>query len=178
VTLLNFAAEKEPSFYGLIAERMQATTTVPEFTIETEVAMAESIALRRQLSDLGQARPVPTLNDLVVKAAALTLRSGGTAWYWKTAYNEAFARHAPGMLLTAALTEQLAADVTIARTDSCAATDNVVLNPLWRERLTLCDRLIAVRPEAPFAPACRLERLRRAAETAAKSVRARLRRQR
>jgi pyruvate dehydrogenase E2 component (dihydrolipoamide acetyltransferase) len=40
----------------LIAERMQATTTVP------------------QLSDLGQARPVPTLNDLVVKAAALTLR--------------------------------------------------------------------------------------------------------
>jgi len=54
----------------------------------------------------------------------------------------------------------------------------VVLNPLWRERLTLCDRLIAVRPEAPFAPACRLERLRRAAETVAKSVRARLRRER
>jgi CelD/BcsL family acetyltransferase involved in cellulose biosynthesis len=123
-----------------------------------------------------------TLNRLLLDgraiAAALTLRSGGTAWYWKTAYNEAFARHAPGMLLTAALTEQLAADVTIARTDSCAATDNVVLNPLWRERLTLCDRLIAVRPEAPFAPACRLERLRRVAETAAKSVRARLRRQR
>jgi pyruvate dehydrogenase E2 component (dihydrolipoamide acetyltransferase) len=58
----------------LTAERMQATTTVPEFTIETEVAMERAIALRRQLTDLGQARPVPTLNDLVVKAAALTLR--------------------------------------------------------------------------------------------------------
>ena len=121
-----------------------------------------------------------TLNRLLLDgraiAAALTLRSGGAAWYWKTAYNEAFARQAPGMLLTAALTEQLAADVTFARTDSCAADDNVVLNPIWRERLTLCDRLIAVRPEAPFGYACRLERLRRAAINAAKSVRARLRR--
>jgi CelD/BcsL family acetyltransferase involved in cellulose biosynthesis len=123
-----------------------------------------------------------TLNRLLLDgraiAAAITLRSGGAAWYWKTAYNEAFAPQAPGMLLTAALTEQLAADVTIARTDSCAATDNVVLNPIWRERLMLSDRLIAVRPEAPFAYACRLERLRRAAVAAAKSVRARLRRER
>ena len=111
-------------------------------------------------------------------AAAVTLRSGGAAWYWKTAYDESFARQAPGMLLTAALTEQLAADVTIARTDSCAAPGTAVLDPLWRERLTLSDRLIAVRPEALFAPVCRLEHLRRAAFQAAKSVRTRLRRQR
>jgi CelD/BcsL family acetyltransferase involved in cellulose biosynthesis len=111
-------------------------------------------------------------------AATITLRSGGAAWYWKTAYDETYARQAPGMLLTAALTEQLAADTTIARTDSCAAEGNVVLDPLWRERLTLCDRLIAVRPEAHFAHACRLERLRRGAVSAAKSVRARLRRER
>jgi pyruvate dehydrogenase E2 component (dihydrolipoamide acetyltransferase) len=59
----------------LIAERMtQAKTTVPEFTIETEVAMDQAIALRKQLKGLGEASPVPSLNDLVVKAAALALR--------------------------------------------------------------------------------------------------------
>jgi CelD/BcsL family acetyltransferase involved in cellulose biosynthesis len=108
-------------------------------------------------------------------AAAITLFSGAGAWYWKVAYDETFARYAPGMLLTAALTEQLADDETIARTDSCAAPDNAMLDPVWSERLKLCDRLIALRPAAPFAFARRLERLRRAAVTAAKAVRARLR---
>jgi CelD/BcsL family acetyltransferase involved in cellulose biosynthesis len=111
-------------------------------------------------------------------AAAITLRSGDAAWYWKTAYDEHFARYAPGMLLTAALTEQLAEDEGIARTDSCAAPGTAVLDHIWRERLALGDRLIAVRPDAPFARACRLERLRAAAIAAVKSLRRRLRRSR
>jgi CelD/BcsL family acetyltransferase involved in cellulose biosynthesis len=111
-------------------------------------------------------------------AAAITLRSGDAAWYWKTAFDEDFARYAPGMLLTAALTERLAEDQSIARTDSCAAPGTAVLNRIWRERLALCDRLIAVRPEAPFALACRLESLLSAAIAAVKSVRTRLRRSR
>jgi CelD/BcsL family acetyltransferase involved in cellulose biosynthesis len=108
-------------------------------------------------------------------AAAITLLSGAGAWYWKIAYDEKFARYAPGMLLTAALTEQLAEDETVARTDSCAAPGNATLDPVWGERLSLCDRLIAVRPAAPFSFACRLERARRSAAAAAKSFRARLR---
>ena len=86
-----------------------------------------------------------------------------------------FARYAPGMLLTAALTEQLAEDETIARTNSCAAPGNTTLDPIWGERLSLCDRLIAVRPAARFGLACRLERARRAVTTAAKALRARFR---
>jgi CelD/BcsL family acetyltransferase involved in cellulose biosynthesis len=109
-------------------------------------------------------------------AAAIVLRSGAGAWYWKIAYDETFSHYAPGMLLTAALTEQLADDETIMHTDSCAAPDNTMLDAVWGERLALCDRLIAVRPDAPFAQACRLEGLRRAAVTTAKAVRARLRR--
>lgn len=59
----------------LIAERMaHAKATVPEFTIETEVAMDQAVALRMQLKSLREASPVPSLNDLVVKAAALALR--------------------------------------------------------------------------------------------------------
>ncbi len=43
-----------------------------------------------------------------------------------------------------------------------------MLDHIWRERLTLCDRLIAVRPEAPFARGCRLEMLRARRYAAAK----------
>jgi hypothetical protein len=103
-------------------------------------------------------------------AAAITLRSGDTAWYWKIAYDEMFARYAPGILLTAALTEELADNMAIARTDSCAEP-NSILDYIWGERLALCDRLIAVRPEAPFARACRLEMLRGGAAAAVKSIR-------
>ena len=108
-------------------------------------------------------------------AAAITLFSGDTAWYWKTAYDEHFARFAPGMLLSAALTEALADNAAIARTDSCAAPGNRMLDNIWSERLTLCNRLIAVRPEAGFARACRLETLRGTAIAAARSVRAHMR---
>ena len=108
-------------------------------------------------------------------AAAITLHSGDTAWYWKTAYDENFARFAPGVLLSAALTEELAADAAIARTNSCAAPGNPTLDHIWSERLTLCNRMIAVRPEAPFARACRLETLRTAAIAAGKSIRSHMR---
>jgi CelD/BcsL family acetyltransferase involved in cellulose biosynthesis len=106
-------------------------------------------------------------------AAAIVLRSAGTAWYWKTAYDEKFARFAPGVLLTVALTEELAEDAAIARTDSCAVSGNAIMDEVWRERLALCDRLIALRPQAPFAVACRLEHLRGAAIAAVKTVRGR-----
>ena len=107
-------------------------------------------------------------------AATITLRSGEGAWYWKTAYDETLARFAPGVLLSAALTEDLAENSAIAFADSCAAPGNPILDNLWRERLHLCDRLIAVRPRSPFWAAARLEHLRGAALAVAKSLRKRL----
>jgi CelD/BcsL family acetyltransferase involved in cellulose biosynthesis len=127
------------------------------------LATERKVAINRLLLD---GRPI---------AATITLRSGDTAWYWKTAYDERLARYAPGMLLTAALTEELAEDSAITRTDSAAAPDNPILDHIWRERLMLCDRLIAVRPGAPFGRGRRLEKLRGMALAAAKSIRARLR---
>jgi len=109
-------------------------------------------------------------------AAAIILRSGASAWFWKIAYDEAFARFSPGVMLTAALTETLADDATIAQTDSCATADHPMIDHLWRERLALCDRLIAVRPQAPFAPARALEALRGVAIAGAKNIRRRFRR--
>ena len=100
--------------------------------------------------------------------STITLRSGGSAWFWKIAYDEQFARYSPGVMLTVAVTEELADDATIARTDSCATADHPMIDHIWRERLTLCDRLVAVRPEAPFAYARRAEALRRTAVSAAR----------
>ena len=108
-------------------------------------------------------------------AAAITLRSCDCAWFWKIAYDERFARYSPGVMLTIALTEDLLTDATVVRTDSCATADHPMIDHIWRERLSLCDLLVAVRPAAPFARAQRLERLRIAAIAAARSLRKKLR---
>jgi len=104
-------------------------------------------------------------------AAAIILRSGGSAWFWKIAYDENFARFSPGVMLSVVVTDDLLEEADIARTDSCATADHPMINHIWRERLSLCDRLIGVRPQAPFALARTLEGLRAAMMIGAKQVR-------
>jgi CelD/BcsL family acetyltransferase involved in cellulose biosynthesis len=109
-------------------------------------------------------------------AAAVTLRSGDTGWCWKIAYNEGVARFSPGVQLMLELTERVLAEPAIARVDSCATADHPMIDHIWRERLALADRLIALKPAAvPFDVVCRVEALRRATIAAAKSMRNRLR---
>jgi pyruvate dehydrogenase E2 component (dihydrolipoamide acetyltransferase) len=90
----------------LIAERMTLTkATVPEFTLQTEVEMERAIAVREQLKALGAA--TPSLNDLVVKAAALALRRHPRAnasyldgrFHLHERVNVGIAVAAPGLLL-------------------------------------------------------------------------------
>jgi CelD/BcsL family acetyltransferase involved in cellulose biosynthesis len=109
-------------------------------------------------------------------AATIVLRSGRGVWFWKIAYDEAFARFSPGVMLSVELTEELLGDANIARADSCATANHPMIDHLWRERLPLCDRLIAIRPQAPFALVRRLEGLRSVAIAGAKSLRGHLRR--
>jgi pyruvate dehydrogenase E2 component (dihydrolipoamide acetyltransferase) len=59
----------------LIAERMvESRSTIPEFTLHTDVAMDEAVALRAELKRAGGDGPVPSYNDMVVRASALALR--------------------------------------------------------------------------------------------------------
>jgi len=109
-------------------------------------------------------------------AIGITLRSGDAAWFWKIAYDESLARYSPGVALIALVTERLAADATILCADSCATADHAVINRTWSERLALHDLLIAVRPQAHFPRAVRLERLRGNAISAAKRLRSFVRR--
>ena len=104
-------------------------------------------------------------------AVTIMLRSADTAWFWKIVYDEKFAQHSPGVVLAFAVTEDLVEDTTLVRANSCAAADHPMIDHVWRDRLTLCDRLIAVRPQASFSSVRRLEMLRNAAIAAAKAVR-------
>jgi pyruvate dehydrogenase E2 component (dihydrolipoyllysine-residue acetyltransferase) len=58
---------------SLIARRMsEAKATVPHFQVQTEVAMEAAIAFREEFKKMGP--EAPSVNDLIVKAAALALR--------------------------------------------------------------------------------------------------------
>jgi CelD/BcsL family acetyltransferase involved in cellulose biosynthesis len=135
--------------------------------------------VRAALQALAQENKV-VINRILVDgraiAAAITLRSADCAWFWKIAYDEHFARYSPGVLLTLALSENLLDDTTLARADSCASADHPMIDHIWRERLPLCDLLIAVRPQARFSLAQRLESFRGAAIAAARRLRDKLRR--
>ena len=76
------------------------------------------------------------------------------------------------MQLVCDLTENLLAQPAPLRVDSCAAAGNPMIDHVWRERLALSDRLIALRPSAmPFALARWIETLRRSAIAAARALR-------
>lgn len=106
-------------------------------------------------------------------AASIVLHSGGCGWFWKIAYDEAFARYSPGVMLTVELTRELLHDADVVRTDSCAAPNHSMIDHIWRERLVLCDRLIAVRADQHFALVRSLEGLRTTAIRQAKNIRRR-----
>ncbi len=148
------------------------TAIVDEPAIKTFVQTAVS-----SLAADGHARIDRMLLDGKPIAATVTLQSGDTAWCWKIGYNEGMARFSPGVQLICELTEQLAADRRVARTDSCATADHPMINHLWRERLSLSDRLIALKPSAmPFSLGRGMESLRRYGIATARDLRDRIRR--
>jgi pyruvate dehydrogenase E2 component (dihydrolipoamide acetyltransferase) len=59
----------------VIARRMaEAKATVPHFQVETEVRMDAAIRLRAELKAVAGEGPVPSFNDMIIRAAALALR--------------------------------------------------------------------------------------------------------
>jgi len=58
----------------VVARRMaESRATVPSFTIEADVDMDACVALRAHLEELAADTPVPSFNDMVVRACALAL---------------------------------------------------------------------------------------------------------
>ena len=106
-------------------------------------------------------------------AVTITLRLGASAWFWKIAYDEAFARASPGVQISLDLTGHLLTDSGLAQTDSCATAGHPMIDHLWRERLALTDMLVAPSSTAltQFGIARHLETLRRIMIESAKRLR-------
>jgi CelD/BcsL family acetyltransferase involved in cellulose biosynthesis len=126
----------------------------------------------RDLAAAGKARIDLLLAGETPVAATITLLAGDAAWCWKIAYNESFARYSPGVQVLLELTKSLLANPSINRVDSCAVPGHPMIDPIWRERLTISDLLVGVKPQSrpAFALACGAEAARRRALTAAKAM--------
>jgi CelD/BcsL family acetyltransferase involved in cellulose biosynthesis len=105
---------------------------------------------RAMLADLaGEGRlAIPILElDGAALAIGVMLRSGDRGFYWKTAYDEAYAEYSPGVQLTLELSRAQQRDATIVATDSCAIEGHPMIERLWPGRLTLADHALATRRE-------------------------------
>jgi hypothetical protein len=127
------------------------------------------------LIEKGKARIEVLRLDGRTLSAAVTLLSGDRAWFWKTAYDEAFARFSPGVQLALDLTDALSKDERITLVDSCAIAGHPMIDQLWGGRIAIADWLMPLAGQASFAAAIAAEQLRRAVISGAKAVRGRLR---
>jgi CelD/BcsL family acetyltransferase involved in cellulose biosynthesis len=82
-------------------------------------------------------RPIATLVVFV---------ESGTAYTWKTAYDEQYAGFSPGTLLMIEVTKTHLEDPNIDATDSCAVPDHPVMSRLWSERRPLGTIVIGLAP--------------------------------
>jgi CelD/BcsL family acetyltransferase involved in cellulose biosynthesis len=79
-------------------------------------------------------------------AMGIVLRAGARAFYWKTAYDEAFAEYSPGVQLTLELSRRLAREPGLALVDSCALQDHPMIDRIWPGRIELVDFALAAGP--------------------------------
>jgi CelD/BcsL family acetyltransferase involved in cellulose biosynthesis len=105
-------------------------------------------------------------------AAAIILKAGANAWYWKTAFDEQFAAFSPGVQITCALTRLLQDDSAIALTDSCAIPDHPMIDALWPQRLRISDWLVPAKgePSAALTMVAARQTAKRRLRAAAKEI--------
>lgn len=129
-------------------------------------------AATRMLGPTGQCSVLTLFCDETPAAAALVLEMQGRAWYFKVAYDPAFARMSPGLILSAELSRRQQGRPGIEETDSCADGPSRLLGELWRENIPYADMLVAVVPgDTTGARAmCLRERTRRRLRQTAKTL--------
>ncbi|WP_332692887.1 GNAT family N-acetyltransferase [Bosea sp. (in: a-proteobacteria)] len=88
--------------------------------------------------------------DGVAVAMWVILFSGDAAYTWRTAYDEAYRRFSPGVLLLEHTTTRLLADPAVAFTDSCNHRDLGQQAERWPERHEVRDLLIDAGPDRPL----------------------------
>jgi Acetyltransferase (GNAT) domain len=104
----------------------------------------------------------------------IVVRSGDTAFTWKTAYDEAYRDYSPGMLLWEDYTLDFLADETIRMVDSCSFDDSGFMSA-WLDRREIGDVWIDTRRggSLEFRVLCRMQKMYRDMRATAKSIRKR-----
>ncbi|GGF43775.1 hypothetical protein GCM10011321_37910 [Youhaiella tibetensis] len=129
-------------------------------------AMAGNLSARDALEVLEL-----TLDGRVI-ASGLVLRQGGSAFFFKIAYDETLSRYSPGVQLTVELTRRLSEDPAIAFADSTADAGHPMIDHVWRERIRVADMVIPLRAGDPVAATViEILRLRRTLREGAKRLR-------
>ncbi len=103
-------------------------------------------AFLTQMGNQGAQIGILRLGDRPI-AAAVYLKSGSTAWYYKPAYDETLGKFSPGLLLELAHLEHALTHRDVRHLDS-ACVPGHPLESLWRERKAMADLLFIPRPEA------------------------------
>lgn len=127
-------------------------------------SMAENLAragkLRIESLDL-DGKPV---------AMGIVIEDNGTAYFWKTAYDEAYAALSPGVLFVRELTGRLTAGGAPLKIDSCATPDHPMIDHLWPQRIAMLDLALALAPGWRGRAAVAADSLRRGLRKTAKNL--------
>jgi CelD/BcsL family acetyltransferase involved in cellulose biosynthesis len=102
--------------------------------------------MTRQLAREGKCRIDALTLDGRPIAMGIVLKSRGRAFFWKIAYEEAFAAQSPGVQLALEVTRIQQSQDTACATDSCTAPGNTMIERLWRDRLPIVDLALPLHP--------------------------------
>ena len=75
-------------------------------------------------------------------AMLVSFMSGATAFTWKVAYDETFARFSPGAQLMLEAAARIFAETAVERIDSCADANHPMIDRLWAGRMTVGTMVI------------------------------------
>jgi CelD/BcsL family acetyltransferase involved in cellulose biosynthesis len=130
--------------------------------------------LLQQLATRGDASVALLQVNGAAIAAQVLMYCGTTAYTWKTAFDAAYAKFSPGILLIDRVTDDLFATSDILAINSCAAEASFMAQ-LWAGRRRMVDLLVDIGPAR--SPQYHLEALRRLGYERLRNVRDRIRRQ-
>jgi CelD/BcsL family acetyltransferase involved in cellulose biosynthesis len=107
------------------------------------------VAVVSDLAPRGAAQIDMLLLDGRPIAAGLVLTAGARVWYLKTAYDEAYARFSPGLLVSHAVGVSAIGAEGVRLVDSCAIPGHPMIERIWPGRMALTTRFIAVEAGPP-----------------------------
>lgn len=120
----------------------------------------------RRASLVGEVRFFRLLLGGRALAAAVNFQSGAVSYAFKIAYDEAYARFSPGVMMETDVMKALEGAPGLSFIDSCAKTHHPMIDRLWRGRRAIAALNVSRRDGASKALFRLLMMLERASETA------------